>query len=327
MTDSAISESTACEVSSSTDHTCSGHHDHASHVDLDTADGRKRVAIACVITAVFTVVEAIGGIISGSLALMADAAHMLTDSASLALAWVGYWFAAKAPDETHSFGFGRMRVLAAFINGIALLVLAVWIMVEGLIRLLDPQPVASVIMLVVAIGGLVVNLIAAFVLHGGDNDDINLSGALWHVLGDLLGSVAAIAAALVIMMTNWTPVDPLLSILVSVLVFVAGVRITKRAGHILLQGAPDGSTPEVIRTKLIEQFSELESVQPIHVCQLTENKLVATVSIKAVAGTCAETLRLSVKQYLEDKLHFHLVTVEVIGEPQANHANLSANPL
>jgi len=228
---SAVSEGVADKDSRSTGHTCSGHHDHAAHADLDTADGRKRVAIACVITAAFTVVEAIGGVISGSLALLADAAHMLTDSASLALAWIGYWFAAKAPDEARPFGFGRMRVLASFVNGIALIALAVWIMIEGLIRLLDPQPVASVIMLVVAIGGLVVNLIAAFVLHGGDNDDINLSGALWHVLGDLLGSVAAIAAAIVIMMTDWTPIDPLLSILVSVLVFVAGMRITKRAGQ------------------------------------------------------------------------------------------------
>jgi len=126
------------------------------------------------------VVEAVGGIISGSLALIADAAHMLTDSASLALAWLGYWFAAKAPDDTRPFGFGRMRVLAAFVNGIALLALAAWIMVVGLLRLLDPQPIAGAIMLAVAIGGLVVNLIAAFVLHGGDNDDINLSGALWH---------------------------------------------------------------------------------------------------------------------------------------------------
>ena len=311
-------------ISDSSAHKCSGHHDHAAHADLDTADGRKRVAIACVITAVFTVVEAIGGIISGSLALLADAAHMLTDSASLALAWLGYWFAAKAPDESHPFGFGRMRVLVAFVNGITLLALAAWIMVEGLLRLLNPQPVAGVIMLVVAIGGLVINLIAAFVLHNGDNDDINLSGALWHVLGDLLGSVAAIAAAMVIMATDWTPIDPLLSIVVSILVLVAGVRITKRAGHILLQSAPDGLTPTVIRDHLIKQFSEVQEVQPVHVWQLTEDRLVATVCIKAQAGTCVETLRISVKHYLQKKLHVNLVTVEVIGEPQTGTAVLAS---
>ena len=312
MTDSAISKSATTNSTShacSTVHSCSGHHDHAAHADLDTSDGRKRVAIACVITAVFTVVEAVGGIITGSLALLADAAHMLTDSASLALAWIGYWFAAKAPDETRSFGFGRMRVLAAFVNGIALLALAAWIMVEGALRLFNPQPVIGVIMLIVAIGGLVVNLIAAYILHGGDNDDINLSGALWHVLGDLLGSVAAIAAAIVIMMTNWTPIDPLLSILVSLLVLIAGVRITRRAGHILLQGAPDGLTPAVIRSSLIKEFNGVKVVEPVHVWQLTEDKLVATVCITAGVGTCAETLRLSVKRYLEKELHLNLVTV------------------
>ncbi len=297
------------------EHQCSGHHDHAAHADLDTTDGRKRVAIACAITAVFTVVEAVGGIISGSLALLADAAHMLTDSASLALAWLGYWFAAKPPDDSRPFGFGRMRVLAAFVNGIALLALAAWIMVEGLLRLLNPQPVVGTIMLVIAIGGLVINLIAAFVLHGGDNKDINLSGALWHVLGDLLGSVAAITAALVIMWTNWTPIDPLLSILVSLLVFVAGLRITKRAGHILLQGAPNELTPPVLRSRLMEEFSEIVDIQPAHVWQLTEDRLVATVCIKAETNTCLETLRSSVKHYLQTELQIHLITVEVISEP------------
>jgi len=313
LPDRAMNDSTICNSSG---HQCSGHHDHAAHADLDTADGRKRVAIACVITAVFAVVEVVGGVISGSLALLADAAHMLTDSASLALAWLGYWFATKAPDETRSFGFGRMRVIAAFVNGVALLVLAAWIMVEGILRLLNPQPVVSEIMLYIAIGGLVVNLVAAYVLHGGDNDDINLSGALWHVLGDLMGSVAAIVAAMVIMATDWTPIDPLLSILVSLLVLVAGVRITQRAGHILLQGAPDDLTPAVIRSNLIERFSEIKEVQPVHVWQLTEDKRVATVCINANTGICVETLRDTVKQYLQEKLHLHLVTVEVISDRQ-----------
>ena len=108
-----------------------GHsHDHAAHVDTETADGRRRVAFAFVLTALFMVAEVIGGIISGSLALIADAAHMMTDAASLALAWLGYWFAAKPADETRSYGFGRMRVLAAFTNGLALLALSAWIMVE-----------------------------------------------------------------------------------------------------------------------------------------------------------------------------------------------------
>lgn len=313
---------------------CNGHHDHAAHADLNSADGRRRVAIACVITAIFMVVEAVGGVISGSLALLADAAHMLTDSASLALAWLGYWFAAKVPDETRSFGFGRMRVLAAFTNGIILLGLSVWIMVEGLLRMMNPQPVIGTMMLWVAFGGLIVNLIAAFVLHGGDNDDINLSGALWHVIGDLLGSVAAIVAAIIIIATNWTLVDPLLSILVALLVLVAGIKITHRAGHILVQGAPEDLTPAIIRSALVDQIDGVQDAQNIHVWLLTEDKPIVTVCIVAAAGTCVEELRIAVKQYLMQQMHIHLATVEISAEsppgplaiaqkPSANDGNFS----
>ncbi len=307
--------------------TCNGHHDHTAHADLDSADGRSRVAIACVLTAIFMVVETVGGLLSGSLALLADAAHMLTDAASLALAWLGYWFAAKAPDDTRSFGFGRMRVLAAFTNGLVLLGLSVWIMVEGLLRMLNPQPVIGSMMLWVAFGGLIVNLIAAFILHGGDNNDINLSGALWHVLGDLLGSVAAIIAAIVIIATNWLLIDPLLSMLVALLVLVAGIRITHRAGHILVQGAPEDLTPVIIRSKLLDQVNGVHDVRNVHVWLLTEDKPIVTLCIVAKAETNAEELLTDVKQYLMEQMHVHLATVEITAEPP--HGTLSAvqNPV
>lgn len=297
-------------------HSCEGHHDHAAHADLNTADGRRRVAIACVLTAAFTVVEAIGGILSGSLALLADAAHMLTDSASLALAWLGYFFAARPADETRSFGFGRLRVLAAFANGLALLALSIWIVVEGIQRLANPQPISGSLMLVVAFGGLIVNLIAAWVLHGGDNKDINLSGALWHVLGDLLGSVAAILAAIIIIYTGWLPIDSILSMLVALLVAVAGFRITRRAGHILAQGAPDHLTPTMVRSALVENIDGISTIQHIHVWLLTEDKPVVTVELQATSSACPETLRSSVKQHLSTQLQVHLSTVEVVSEPQ-----------
>ena len=300
-------------------HHCNGHHDHAAHADLKTADGRRRVAIACVATAVFTVVETIGGIISGSLALLADAAHMLTDSASLALAWLGYYFSTRPADETRSFGFGRLRVLAAFANGFALLALSVWIVVEGIQRLANPQPISGSLMLLVAFGGLIVNLIAAWVLHGGDNDDINLSGALWHVFGDLLGSVAAILAAIIIIYTSWLPIDPILSMLVALLVAIAGLRITRRAGHILAQGAPAHLTPATIRSALLENIDGISAIPHMHVWLLTEDKPVVTVEIQAAGSFCPETLRSAVKQHLSLQLQVNLSTVEVVSEPQRRH--------
>jgi len=268
---------------------CQGHHDHAAHADLDSSDGRRRVAIACALTAVFTVVEAVGGVLSGSLALLADAAHMFTDSASLALAWFGYLLAAKAPDETRSYGFGRVRVLAAFTNGVALIALAVWILVEGLLRLINPQPVVGEMMIWIAIGGLIINLIAAYVLHGGDSEDINLSGALWHVIGDLLGSVAAIIAALVIIATNWTPVDPILSMLVL--------------------------TPASVRTTLTDKVNGLQVVQSVNVWLLTEGKPVVTVCISPSPQANPQLLQQAVKHILHDHLQVHLSNVEIT-DPQ-----------
>lgn len=297
-------------------YSCQGQHDHTAHADLNTTDGRRRVAIAGTVTAVFMVVETIGGILSGSLALLADAAHMLTDAASLGLAWLGYFFSAKPADETRSFGFSRLRVLAAFVNGLALLALSVWIVFEGIQRLANPQPISGSLMLWVACGGLIANLISASVLHGGDKNDINLSGALWHVLGDLFGSVAAIVAAIIIINTNWTPIDSILSILVAFIVLVAGIRVTRRAGHILVQGAPKHLTPTLIGSALLEQLDGIHHIETVHVWQLTEDKPIVTVELEASSSVCPERLRKAVKHHLEKKLSVHLATVEVISEPR-----------
>ena len=282
---------------------------------MTTADARRRVAIAAVLTAAFMFAEVAGGLISGSLALLADAAHMLTDAGSLILAWVGYKLAERPADLARSYGFGRMKVLAAFTNGIALVALSAWIVWEAAVRLLSPVPVMGGVMMAVAAGGLVVNLAAAWVLHGGDSHDLNLQGALWHVLGDLLGSVAAIVAAGVILTTGWTPADPILSILVALLVLVAGVRVARRAGHILLEGTPEGLSPEDIRDDLTAHIAEIESVSHIHAWALTESKPLITLEVTARTGACTETLRREVKARLAEHFDISHATVEVVSEP------------
>ena len=287
-----------------------GGHDHAP--STDTADGRRRVAIAAVLTFAFMGVEIVGAVISGSLALLADAAHMLTDAGSLALAWLGYKFAERPADETRSYGFGRLKILAAFTNGIALLALAAWIFYEAITRLMSPQPVLGGVMLIVAIGGLIVNLIAFAVLHGGDKEDLNMQGALWHVAGDLLGSVAAILAAIIIMWTSWTPIDPILSMLVAGLVGFAGWRIARASGHILLEGAPEGLTSSAIRDDLLSALPNIEAVQHVHAWALTEAKPLVTLEILARPGACTETLRCDVKARLESAFGVHHATVEIL---------------
>ena len=162
--------------------------------------------------------EVAGGVISGSLALLADAGHMLTDFASLALAWFGFRVARRPADWQHTYGFDRFSVLAAFVNGVSLVAIAVWIVVEAIQRLITPGEVMGGLMLGVAAVGLAVNIGVFAVLIQGDRGNLNLRAALLHVIGDLLGSLAAIAAALIIMWTGWMAADPLLSMLVAALI-------------------------------------------------------------------------------------------------------------
>ena len=288
-------------------------HGHASHThaDTSTADGRRRVAISFVLIASFMFVEVAGGVISGSLALLADAAHMLTDAASLALAWIGYKLAARPADETRTYGFARVRVLAAFTNGLALIALAAWILIEGVQRLQSPQPVIGPLLLGIAVIGLVVNLICFAVLHGGDREDLNLRGALWHVAGDLLGSLAAIIAAIIIIKTGWMPIDPILSMLVAILVLVAGVRITKQSGHILIQGAPDTLTPEKVRAALGPELNEVASIDDIHIWSLSEKDTVITLQISANRTQSTEQLRARIRSKLTQSFAFNQLTVEI----------------
>lgn len=291
-------------------------HDHAHHhADMGTADSRRRVAFAGILTGLFMLAEIAGGIISGSLALIADAAHMLTDTGSLALAWLGYKLGERPADAERSFGFARMKILAAFTNGILLILLSLWITWEAIHRLLEPTEVLGGILLGVAIGGLVVNLIAFAVLHGGNKDDLNMQGALWHVAGDLLGSLAAIGAAIIILTTGWMPIDPILSVLVALLVGWAGIRITRQSAHILLEGTPKGLEPARIKADLMENIDGIAAVDHLHAWALTESKPLVTLEVTARKGACLETLRRAVKARLEQSFDLSHATVEVVSEP------------
>ena len=180
-------------------------------------------------------VEFAGGILARSLALLADAGHMLTDTAALALAWAATRIAARPADRRRSFGYQRLRVLATFVNGCALLFIVAWIAIEAVQRLLDPVPVNATAILWVGGLGLVVNLIVFAMLRRGDSHDMNIAAATLHVFGDLLGSTAAVLAGVVILFTGWLPIDPLLSML------VCAVDRTQRLGAGASLGAhPDG---------------------------------------------------------------------------------------
>ena len=181
-------------------------HDH-SHAPTVTGDNERKVLVSFFLIFSFMIVEAVGGVLSGSLALLADAGHMLTDAAALALAYFAFRFGRRAADARRTFGYARFEVVAGFVNAVTLFAIVVWIVYEAFRRFLAPVEILSGPMLTVAVAGLLVNVFVLWFLTRGDTEHVNIKGAALHVMGDLLGSVGAIAAALVIRYTGWTPID------------------------------------------------------------------------------------------------------------------------
>jgi len=209
-------------------------HDHHTHTH---AGGNGTLLVALLLTLSFAGIEALAGWWSGSLALLSDAAHMFTDSSALALASGAAWLARRPPSMRHSYGLARAEVLAALFNSVLMLVLLGYIVHEALDRFGMPRDIRGGAVIGVAAVGLAINLAVAWVLSRGEHT-LNSRAALLHVLGDALGSVAAIAAGLVIVTTGWTPIDPLLSLLVAALILVSALRLLREAVHVLMEGVP-----------------------------------------------------------------------------------------
>src|SRR5262245_8582738 len=217
-------------------------HDHErhSHGGHSHAANERSVAIAGLLTGGFMLAEVAGGVLSGSLALLADAGHMLTDFASLALAWLGFRLTRQPADWRRTYGFDRFSVLVAFVNGVALFAIAAWIVLEAVRRLYEPLQVAGGLMIWVAAAGLAVNVVVFLILRTGDSHNLNIRAAVLHVVGDLLGSVAAVTASIVILVWGWMPIDPLLSLVVALIIVRSAWRVVAESGHILLEGSPPG---------------------------------------------------------------------------------------
>lgn len=208
-----------------------GHHAHAH------GGGNGTLLVALLLTLSFAAVEALTGWWAGSLALLSDAAHMMTDSSALALAAVAAWLARRPPSALHSYGLVRAEVLAALFNSVLMLVLLGFIVHEAIDRFGEPRDIRGEAVIGVAVIGLAINLVVAWVLSRGAHT-LNTRAALLHVLGDALGSVAAITAGVVIVATGWTPIDPLLSLLVAALILVSALRLLREAVHVLMEGVP-----------------------------------------------------------------------------------------
>ena len=292
-----------------------GHdHDHGkgahSHTAAVTSDNERRIRLVFLMTVGYAGVQAVGGWFSGSLALIADAGHMVSDAAALLLALIAYRVARRAPDMARTYGFHRVRVLAAMANGASLLLLVVWIAWEAIARLRTPSEVLAGPMLLVAAIGLVVNLVGAFVLWRGNQGDGNLKGALLHVVGDLLGSVGAIAAAIGILLTGWTLLDPLLSVLVSVLVVRSAWSLLSESVLVLLQAVPRGLDLQAAERD-VQSLPGIAEVGHFHAWTLTDERTVATLHVTPAPGVDPLTLPALVAARLLERHAIAHTTVQV----------------
>jgi cobalt-zinc-cadmium efflux system protein len=256
------------------------HGDHAhDHAHGDPRDNVRRLRLALAITSAFVVAEVVGGLLSNSLALLADAGHMLADVAALGLSLFVAWFSRQPHDQRRTYGYLRWEILAAFLNGATLLLISAWITIEAIVRLRHPEAVESGLMLAVAIGGIVANIVAAFVLHPASEASLNMRGAYLHVVGDLLGSAATVVAALLVRYTGWVVADPIASILMTLLIMRGAWRLVRESVDVLLESTPSHISLGTIRQQL-EAIPGIESVHDLHIWTVTSG--VVAMSVHAI---------------------------------------------
>ena len=241
------------------------------HEHSHSHSGNKKVLrVSFIVIAVFMVVEIVGGLLTNSLALLSDAGHMFSDAAALGLSLLAFHFGERPGSRSNTFGYKRFEILAALLNGLTLMLIAVWIVYEAVGRFANPPEIATTGMLVVSVLGLLVNIFVAWYMHrGGDTEEnINMRGAYLHVLGDLLGSVGAIAAAVLMMAFGWRWADPLASVIVALLIAKSGWGVLKSSSHILMEGAPANIHCDDIVAE-IKKVNGVESVHDLHIWTIT----------------------------------------------------------
>jgi cobalt-zinc-cadmium efflux system protein len=248
-------------------------HNHSGHAHRHgrATASRKRLVIVALFTAIYMVAEAVGGWWTGSLALVADAGHMLADVAALTLALTAVWFGSRPATPGKTFGYYRLEILAAFINGVALVLIALFIFYESYLRWFAPTPVRSGVMTIVAAGGLAVNLLCARLLHRDRHDDLNVRGAWLHIISDALGSVGAIIAGVIITLSGWYPADPLISVFIALLIIWSSWHLIREATNVLLEGTPAHINLAAVEDAILETEG-VADVHDLHIWTITSGR-------------------------------------------------------
>jgi cobalt-zinc-cadmium efflux system protein len=299
------------------------HHSHEddSHADRPHADryshgsapvGERRLLLAFALTAITMCGEAAGGWWSGSLALLADAGHMLVDAFALLVAWAGAHFARRPADTLRSFGYARLEVLVGYTNALVQFGLTAWIVFEAVARLRTPDAIEAKLMFAVATGGALINFFVLRTLGDHAHDDVNAAGAHLHVWGDLLGSLGAVLAALAIWRFGWLWADAGLSIVVALLILRSAWELLRRCAHILLEGVPEGVEPAQV-ADTVRREALLADVHHVHVWQLAGGRRIATLHARLVEGGNADAALAAIRFVLRERFQIAHATIQIEG--------------
>lgn len=284
---------------------------HLQHVK-EQSRSKKTLWITLLLTLFFTIVEIVGGLLSNSLALLSDSAHMISDVIALGLSMTAIYMASRQPDARFTFGYLRFEIIASFLNGLALGVISLGIFIEGIRRFLHPEPIQYGLMLAIAAIGLVVNLVLTIVLSRSmkEEDNLNVKSALWHFFGDLLSSVGVIVSALLILLTGRVWFDPLISLVIGGIIFIGGARITREAYLVLMESVPREFDLEAIRAS-IRQVEGVEDVHEMHLWAVSTEHYSLTAHVFANENIQPFCIILNINETLKEKYGISHSTIQI----------------
>jgi cobalt-zinc-cadmium efflux system protein len=292
-------------------------HAHGSHAHAHRRENgsraersKRRLLWVLALTALYMIAEGLGGWFSGSLALLADAGHMLTDVAALALALLAVWFASRPATPRKTFGYYRLEILAALVNGVALTLIALLVFYESYRRFYSPRAVGTRLMIPVAAGGLVVNLVCAWLLHGDHHDDLNVRGAWLHTLGDALGSVGAITAGVLMSLYGWDRADPVFSALISLLIVWSSWHLIRESTNVLLEGTPAHINLASVEQS-IRETAGVEDVHDLHVWTITSGREALSAHVVHSFGVAQHDLLRELRAKLHDRFGVDHLTIQM----------------